>query len=677
MIERGGRGDRGESAGTLGLIRSAPGVGAALPELTRRLRWVIAVVALSFVGLMVRLWQLQVVRGDQYYEQTVSNVVHERFLPSIRGKIVDRRGEPLADNRPAFNIYVTPAKLTPEVAERLTRLLGLSEDEVARMHERIEAGSVRNRRAPALVFEDQSRERAALIKQAGFQLPGVEVHDEPYRYYPQGALAAHLIGYMNQMNNEEYGELAPQGYEPSELVGRYGLERAWENYLRGKKGIERFAVNARGQRIPAEEAVGLIQGPTVVEPVAGHNLVLTVDAELQRLAERAVRRHAAAAVAVVEVETGRILTLVSRPSFEPNVMTGQLTRAEEALLNQDPRKPFIDKTLRQHYPPGSTYKFVTALAALEDGLIDPGERLVCQGSHKVGRQVFHCTSSHEHVDMVEAIQHSCNVYFWKLAELVGIDRMAEIALDFGMGAPTGLGLNGDVAGRVPTRAWYEERTTFKIGYTINAATGQGDVEVTVMQLTMAYAALANGGRLYVPQVVERIETAGGETVVAFEPKLRRQVKASPESLALLDRGMWMTVNALGGTAHDYARSQVIEYAGKTGTAEVRSRRKGQEDEVELQDWHPSRSHAWFAGYAPARDPEIAIVVLIEHGGQGGKVAAPVAQQILEGYFEIMERAGQGAETPGAEPAEAAEMRPQGAAILPPSAGTGRVEERRP
>lgn len=653
---------RSDSADSAVLLRSAPGAGTALPELVRRLRWVLAIMVLAFIGLSVRLWQLQVVRGDQYYEQTVSNVVHERFLPSIRGKILDRGGEPLADNRPAFNIYVTPSKFTPEVAERLTRLLGLNEDEVARMHERIEAGRERARTAPALVFEDQSRERAALIKQASFQLPGVEVHDEPYRYYPQGALAAHLIGYMNQMTNEEYADLAEQGYEPSELVGRYGLERAWENYLRGKKGIERFAVNARGQRIAAADAAGLIQGPPVVEPVAGHNLVLTIDAELQRIAERAVRRHAAAAVAVVEVETGRILTLVSKPSFEPNVMTGQLTKAEEALLNQDPRKPFIDKTLRQHYPPGSTYKFITALAALDDGLIDPSERLVCQGSHKVGQQVFHCTSSHEHVDMAAAIQHSCNVYFWKLAELVGIDRMAEIALDFGFGAPTGLGLNGDVAGRVPTRAWYEERTTFKIGYTINTSTGQGDVEVTVMQLAMAYAALANGGRLYVPQVVERIETARGETVVAFEPKLRRRVVASPASLALLDRGMWMAVNELGGTAFEYARSQVIEYAGKTGTAEVRSRRKAQE-EPELEDWHPSRSHAWFAGYAPARNPEIAIVVLIEHGGQGGRVAAPVAQQILEAYFQ--EIAGRpAAETPPAAKAAPAGKTPPAARPTP-------------
>lgn len=629
------------------LIRSAPGSGPPLPELSRRLRWVIAVVVLSLAALIGRLWQLQVVRGEQYYERTLSNVVHERFLPSIRGKILDRRGEPLADNRPAFNIYITPDKFDDEISERLIRLLGLSEDEIERMLERLEAGRARSGRTPVLVFEDQSRERAALIKQAGFQLPGIEVRDEPYRFYPNKALAAHLIGYMNQMTSNEFGDLGPQGYDPSDLVGRYGLEREWENYLRGKKGIERFAINARGQRIPAAEAAGLIVGPTVIEPVAGHNLVLTIDAELQRIAERALRPHAAAAVAVVEVHTGRLLALVSRPSFEPNVMTGHLTPAEEALLNQDPRKPFIDKTLRQHYPPGSTYKFVAGLAALEDGLIDPDERLSCPGYHRVGRQQFNCSSTHDKVNMLEAIQHSCNVYFWKLAEQVGIDRMAEVAMDFGFGAPTGLGLNGDVAGRVPTRAWYEERTSFKIGYTINTATGQGDVEVTVLQLAMAYAALANGGKLYVPQVVERIATAGGETVVAFEPKLRRQVHVSPKNMDIMHRGMWMVVNELGGTVFEHARSQAIEYAGKTGTAEVRGRRRRRKDEPEMDGWHPSRSHAWFAGYAPAQDPEIAIVVLVEHGGHGGKMAGPVAQQIIEGYFEKIEPLMAGGEPAGA------------------------------
>ncbi|WP_428265254.1 penicillin-binding protein 2 [Haliangium sp.] len=647
MSERGGYGKEPV------LIRNAPGEGPALPELHRRLRWVALILVGSFLFLAGRLWQLQVVRGEAYYEQTLSNVVHERFLPSIRGKILDRRGESLADNRPAFNIYATPGRFTPEVAARLVRLLGLSEDEVATMEARIEAGRERSRRKPVLIFEDQSRERAALVKQAGFQLDGIEVHNEPYRTYPHGDLAAHLIGYMNQMNADEYATLGPEGYEPSELIGRYGLERAWENYLRGKKGIERFAVNARGQRITNQEAAELIEGPAVIEPVAGHNLVLTIDAELQRIAERAVRRHPAAAVAVVEAETGRIRALVSKPSFEPNTMTGHLTRQEEALLNQDPRKPFIDKTLRQHYPPGSTYKMVTALAALEDGLVSPAEPLVCPGSHKLGRQVFRCTSSHGPVNLLEAIQHSCNVYFWKLAELVGIDRMAEVALDLGFGAPTGLGLNGDVPGRVPTRAWYEERTSFKIGYTINAATGQGDVEVTVLQLAMAYAALSNGGRLFVPQVVERVETAGGETVIAYEPKLRRRLSVTPEHLALLKQGMWMVVNQLGGTAYEHARSEVVEYAGKTGTAEVRGRRRRGGEEPEYRGWHPYRSHAWFAGYAPVDAPEIVVVVLIEHGGHGGKVAAPAARQILEGYFEQVRPAMTGA-APASAPASAVE-----------------------
>lgn len=628
------------------LIRGDSGAGPALPELNRRLRWVVVVVVTAFVALVGRLWQLQVVRGEQYLEQTLSNVVHERYLPSIRGRILDRNGEELASNRPAFNIYVTPRTFNDHVAEYLTRLLGLSEDEQATLRERVTAGYQRNPRVAVLVFEDQSRERAALIKQASFQLPGVEVRDEPYRYYPQERLAAHLIGYMNQMTNAEIDEYGPQGYMPSELVGRYGIERAWENYLRGKKGIERYAVNAKGVRIDPDAAAHLIEGPSVVEPVAGHNIVATLDAELQRLAERAVHSHPAAGIAVVEVHTGRILALVSKPAFEPNIMTGHLTKQEEALLLRDPRKPFIDKTLRQHYPPGSTYKFVVALAALEDGVIDEEEEVMCPGYHQVGPQRFNCTSTHGPVDMAGAIQHSCNVYFWKLAEQVGIDRMAEVAREFGFGAPTGLGLNGDVPGRVPTRTWYEERTSFKIGYTINTATGQGDVELTVLQLAMAYAALVNGGKLYVPQVVQRIETASGETVVEYQPKLRREISVSPDNLSLLQAGMWKVVNELGGTAYEHARSDIVEYAGKTGTAEVRGRRRKHADTSSLPDWHPYRSHAWFAGYAPAMDPEIAVVVLIEHGGVGGKVAGPVAKRVIEGYFQLAEKHAHANASPG-------------------------------
>jgi penicillin-binding protein 2 len=605
--------------------------------LRERLRWLLVVFGAAFALLLGRMWQLQVLRGERYYQRARENVVNQRLIPSVRGRILDRRGRELAANRPAFNIYIAPREFDDAKLPALVRLLDLDDAGRERLVQRLAIARERNPRIPALVLEDQGRDRAALVAQSRLDFPGVSVRDEPWRHYPNQRLAAHLIGYMNQVTPRELNELdAGDSYEPTELIGRYGLEKQWEHYLRGKKGIERFVVNARGERVEGEGAE-LIEGPRFVPPVAGHNVILTLDLDLQKLVERAVSQHAAAAVAVVAVNTGRILALVSRPTFDPNIMTGKLTRSEEAAMLADPRKPFLDKTLRQHYPPASTFKFVAAIAALEDGWLDPNAQVTCPGYHQQGNRVFRCTSSHGRVGLYTAIQRSCNVYFWKLAERIGIDRLAEVAFDFGFGAPSGLGMNGDVPGRVPTRAWYEQRETFKIGFTLNSAIGQGDVEVTVLQLAMAYAALANGGALYAPQVVRRVETAGGEVVADYQPVLRRRVHASSETLAKVRLGMWKVVNEVGGTAHD-AKSSQVEFAGKTGTAQVRNKRRSNDDQAE-GGWKPERDHAWFAGYAPANNPEIAVVVLIEHGGSGGVVAATVARDIIEGYAEVSRASG--------------------------------------
>jgi penicillin-binding protein 2 len=604
----------------------------ALMLMRERLRYLIVIIFIAFSILVSRLWQLQVVRGEEYFRQTRRNVVDTRMLPSVRGKILDRNLEPIADNRPAFNLYGKAGDIDEEAFERIARVLELTADEQEKMQARIEKAHKRGRRSAVLLLEDQSRDRASLVKQESHLLPELYVHDEPYRHYPHGRALAHLVGYMNQINANEFDEREAEGYQPTDLVGRYGLERSWESYLRGKRGIERFVVNAKGERIEGPDADGLIEGARFVPPVAGHNVVLTIDLDLQEQVEKLLRRRAAGAVAVIEVKTGRILALASTPSFDPNVMTGHLTREREAQMLSDPRKPFIDKTLRQYYPPGSTYKFVTGLAALKGSLVSTEEPLSCTGAHKQGRRVFRCTSAHGKVDFGEAIQHSCNVYFWKLSERVGIDSMAQMARDFGFGEPTGLGLNGDTAGRVPTKQWYEERDTFKIGHTLNAATGQGDVEVSVLQLAMAYAAIANGRKLFVPLLVDRVESASGDVVVQYEPQLRRLVDVSDEAMESVKQGMWRVVNESGGTAYDYARSDMLEYAGKTGTAQVKAMRRRDDDE-NLKDWHPDRDHAWFAGYAPAKDPEIAFVVLLEHGGSGGKHAGPVGKAIVESYFE--------------------------------------------
>jgi penicillin-binding protein 2 len=639
------------------LMRGASGAGPALPELIRRLRVAIIVMLLLFFVLIGRLWQLQVMRGDGYYQRTVENVVHERFLPSIRGKILDRKGVPLAANRLAYNLYVTPATY-PAAAAELTRLLGLSDEEAAKLQERVVAGARRSAKTPVLGLEDQGTERAALVDQANLRLPGVEIRSEPYRFYPEGELAAHVVGYMTQMNSDEQERLAGQGYDQSELVGRYGIESMFENYLRGKKGKERYAVDAKGHRIDDAMAAGLIEGERVIEPVAGSDVVLTLDLKLQKLAERAVAAYSAAAVAVVEVKTGRILALVSKPAFDPNVMTGHLTHADQALLDSDPRKPFIDKTLRMTYPPGSIFKFAVALAALSDGQVTEDEKVTCTGQYELSGNTFDCTAAHGALDLLGAIQHSCNVYFWHLAERVGLDRMSEVAREYGLGVPTGLGLNGDAPGRIPTKPWYEQHGKYKVGFATNAATGQGDVEVTVLQMAMAYAALANGGTLWVPQIVARVLDGDGKVVISYEPVVARQIKTPPEAVDVWKRGMFKVVNEPGGTGNPYAHSSIVTILGKTGTAEVKSKsRRERLEERTMEGWHPTNSHAWFAGWAPAEDPEIAIVVLIEHGGGGGKIAGPVAKAIIEGYFTKVKDGGQTLAPPTPTAAPAPEAQP--------------------
>ncbi len=432
---------------------------------------------------------------------------------------------------------------------------------------------------------------------------------------------------MNQITDPELEARRDDGYEEGDYIGRYGIERQWENYLRGKRGVERFVKDSHGHRLDDKDSVDLIEGPRFVPPVPGHTVVLTLDVDLQRAAEHALRDHPAGAVAVVEVATGRILALVSKPAFDPNKMTGHLSRAEEALLDEDPFKPFIDRTLYQHYYPGSTYKFVTAIAALDSGSITPEDHFYCNGELEVGNRVFHCPDEHGSIALVQAIAESCDVYFWHLAEIIGLDKISETAEDFGFGVDK-LGLNGDIAGHIPWKSWYELRGGYRIGYALNTAIGQGDTDVTVMQLVLAYAALANGGSLWVPQIVDHVETASGDVVASFPPTLRRKVHASQRALDLVTRGMWGTVNDKKGTAYAARSSDGPTVAGKTGTAQVkRLAKQGQ------SDYDPDRDHAWFAGFAPAEKPEIAIVVLVEHGGRGGQVAAPVAMEIVHAYFQ--------------------------------------------
>jgi penicillin-binding protein 2 len=598
-------------------------------ELTRRLKLMATLCAVAFVVLLGRLWWLQVVQGEHYYRKSADNFVKDIEIPALRGQVRDRGGRVLADNRAAYNVYVTPKSLSKETLAKLKEYLGLSDEQAEAMRHRADEAKGLARFRPMLAVEDVSREHMALVATNRQNLQGVTIEATPRRTYPLGTAAAHLIGYINEVTAQELQARREQGYRAGDSIGRSGLERQWEGYLRGQPGLERVVVDAKGQRKTAEETRMLLQVPRKQDPVPGNNVILTIDMDLQRLAERALRKHPSGAAVVVEVETGRILALVSKPAFDPNILSGRLTFEEEARLNADPFRPRIDKTLRENYFPGSTFKIIPAIAALEDGIITANEKVTCGGYHALGRRMFRCHKVHGRVNLYEAIAQSCNVYFYKLAERVGLDRIARFAKDFGLGEPTGVGLNGEVPGFIPTQAWYKEQAGgMRPGYTLNTAIGQGSTKVTVLQQAMLYAAIANGGRLFLPQVVQRIETPQGNLVQEFPPRVRRHVGVTPRHLEAAQ-------HALGGVAHEKGtahsvRLADIEVAGKTGTAQVKRMGKAR---AENNSQFATGDHAWFAGYAPTGRPEIVVVALVEHGGLGGHVAAPVAMEIIRAYFE--------------------------------------------
>jgi penicillin-binding protein 2 len=479
----------------------------------------------------------------------------------------------------------------------------------------------------------------------------------PARSYPFERIGAHAIGYLNEVSAEDLAPCPPleagskarrpavcgleeRGYRVGDVIGRGGVERAFEQYLRGKRGVRRSVVDAHGRRLPESTAASLLRVPQLEEPVPGHDLTLTLDLEITRMIDRIFRGHPAGAVALVEVRTGHVIALYSKPSYDPNPMLSGLSREQAAALFRDPDeggdplRPLLDRTLFEDYFPGSTYKIVTAIAALEGGFVTPEETLHCQGWHELGRRTFRCSQAHGNVTLRDAIVQSCNVFFYRLAERVGIDRIAVAAQDLGFGHVTGVGLNRESKGTVPTRRWHQEnRLGYVQGFTLNTAIGQGSTRATLLQLAMAYAAIANGGTLYVPQVVREIRTADGAILPApdFRPRVRWRIKASREHLALLQQGLWGVVNEELGTAYEY-RIDGVDASGKTGTAQVS--RSARRDELEPRmRWYFNRNHAWFAGYAPASAPELAVVVLVEHGGQGGKDASPLGLQILRGALE--------------------------------------------
>lgn len=600
-------------------------------EFRRRYKWMALTAALAFGALFVRAAQLQLVQHDAWARIAAENVTKTIGLPATRGIVRDSKGRIVATNRPSYKLFVTPSQLVgDEDLRRLGELLTLAPRELDAIAAKLRRVPERRRTHQIEVLRDLSRDQLAALEQHAAEFPGVDVVAVPVRSYPFGALGAHAIGYLNEVSAEDLERHAGEGYRAGDAIGRSGIERAWESYLRGRRGYRRVVVDRRlrrGADAPAQPP------ETRREPIPGRDLTLTLDMDLMRIVERAFRGHPSGGAVVVDVRSGRVRALYSKPGYDLNEMAGRLSEERAREILENPLRPLIDKTIYESYFPGSTFKVVSALAALGDGILDLSYTVACPGYYEYGGRRFRCLQQHgEKVDMRRAIVASCNTYFYDLARQVGMDRLARYAHDFGLGERTGIGINTETPGFIPTVAWYQERYPhgFRGGFTLNEAIGQGNTKVTLMQLAMAYAALANGGTLYVPQLVEQIATPDGTVIEELQPRVRRRVSVSRAHLGAIVDGLYGVVNDAAGTAREARVAGGVPVAGKTGTAQVSGRTVRDEEGRAL--WYYNRSHAWFAGFAPANDPELAIVVLVEHGGGGGRTAAPIGVQVLQEYL---------------------------------------------
>jgi penicillin-binding protein 2 len=611
-----------------------------LREIRPRTQLGALIVVCAMLVLVVRLYQLQILRGEVYIVQSIANFRKTLFVPADRGVIKDRKGRTLVENRPSFDVFLTPAfckgKERDEVLEKLALYLRLGNDDV----ERIKADYQKSwfskdkleRFKPFLVLLDIPRDQVDVLEAHKTEMSCVNLIPTPHRQYHAPQSLGHVLGYMSEVTPDEL-EDSPE-FRRGQTIGRRGLERRWERDLRGADGKQNIAVDAKGRELDKDTQEALIPEPERLVPATpGNNLVLSIDEKLQKAADTAFIGRAGAVV-VMEAKTGFILAMVSRPSFDSNKMSGRISRAELKAISDDPLKPMLNRVMNENYHPGSTFKMITSMVGLETNVITPSSTIFCGGGYTMGNHRWRCDKPQGHgpLDLRHALSHSCDVYYYTVGDRAGLDALSDMAKKFGYGQPTGLDLGREIPGYLPDSKSITPESGSARAHAINASIGQGEINVTPLQQAVAYAAVANGGDILRPQIVKRIESPDGKVLREFQPEVLRKAGVKESNLAVIRDGLEAVVNEPGGTAYR-SRLPDTHFAGKTGTAQVMKLGKQQKlDPTTVA--YLSRDHAWFAAYAPAEEAEIVVVVLNEHGGWGAEAAAPAASKIVAAYFKM-------------------------------------------
>jgi penicillin-binding protein 2 len=563
------------------------------------------IIIAGFIIILLRLWQLQIVQGSEYRKTAESNRLRVIGIPAPRGIIYDRNGLPLVKDTPFFIASVIPAEISNKHLPLLAEILDMPAEEV---YKKI-TESRHNPDIPIRLKEPLTFEEISFLEARRSDVPGLIIEVDLGRKYLYGPTASHLIGYLGKLTPDQAANPENHDVPPMAFIGQWGVEKLFDKRLRGIAGKKVYEVDALGREIR------LFQEQ---QPIEGKDLTLSIDISLQQEVEKAFEGKAGAFVAL-KPKTGEILGLVSSPSFDPNKFTHGITYEAWQALMQDRKFPMLNRTIQSTYPPGSIFKLITAVAALEEGVINEETTVNCSGSIKYGNRKFRCwkRGGHGRVSIHRALVESCDVFFYEIGKRLGIDTIYTYASKFGLGSKTGFPFGNEKEGLIPNTAWKIEtkKTKWFLGETFINAIGQGYVSITPIQAAFMTSIFANGGTSFNPLIL-----------MEDDPKKINRIDLSPQTIRIVSDSLKGVVHEKRGTGKA-ARSDMMTIAGKTGTAQVVSIRKESKDLPEH-----IRDHAWFIAYAPVEKPEIALAVFVEHGGHGGSAAAPIAKKAIESYL---------------------------------------------
>ena len=573
----------------------------SLDSLKRRII-LAALVVLVFVALIFsRLWFLQIYKGDEYRARADNNRVRVSEIAAPRGNILDRKEREMVTNRPSFNVVLVreDSNDVDTLIKELAQALSL---DISDMWDKLREAEGKPRHLPIRLVEDVDWATLAYVENHNHNFPGIRIEATPARVYHYDNVAAHAIGYLGEISKKELAARNSAVYSGGDLIGKMGLERLHEKDLRGEKGSNSSEVNARGFEQQLLKNIA---------PLPGNDIQLTLDAILQQVAEELMGAgDKAGAVVAMEVKTGRMLVLASNPVLPLNQFVGGISHKNWNALLENSKHPLINKVVQAMYPPGSTYKMMTAMAGLATGVITPETVFYCPGHYYFGNRRYHCwkRGGHGAVNLKRAISESCDVYFYQVGLRSGVDNLAKMANKFGLGVKSGIDIEHEKGGLTPTKAWKLKRHNQKWqeGETLSVAIGQGFNLVTPLQICLMTATIANGGTQYKPQIIEKITDPDGHVISQFEPIITSQLGGEKVFLKQIRDGMKEVVQGKRGTARK-VRIKGMTIAGKTGTAQV-VRLKQYKHLKEEDIPYKYRDHAWFTCYAPADDPEIAVTV---------------------------------------------------------------------